>query len=156
MGFPTRISRAVFPIWEFLSSRQLLKPEKVVSAEQFNLLAWQIIGNNIAGPFAWITWDSAGVRLASGESWNLNAETSKRGVSATTGTGIYTITYAATYPNDKGVETVFEHKACLPAPQSTTANLVAVGSLAGNVATIKISAGTSGTLTNSGGFAVIF
>ena len=143
MGFPTRISRSIFPQW-LMRSLQILKPEECLTDAQINHLAWQIIGAGLTAPLAWFTFDSIGVRLASAESWNGNASALLRPVSAKTATGIYTLTFAATYPNEKGVAVPLEIKGAKAFPQSTTANTVATPSVSGQVVTVKTTTANTG------------
>lgn len=150
MGFPTRISRSIFPQWAMRSlagAAQILKPEECLTSDQINALVWQIIGSGLTAPLAWFSFSSAGARIASAESWNGNGSAPLRPVSAKTATGIYTLAFAATYLNEKGVAVPLELKGAKAFPQSTTAGMVATPSISGQVVTIKTTVG--GVATDS-------
>lgn len=147
-GFPVRISRAALGL-KRENRAAIVNPKNCVGADQFNLLLWQAAGNNVAGALAWISVDSAGARVGSGEAWNPDGNDLLRGTSSRTSTGIYVVTYAGSYPDMDDVDTPLALVSAKVSVRSSTAGLTAVWQLAGNVCTVKIATG-GGTLTDAG------
>lgn len=112
---------------------------------------------NVCAGYAWILLRGTdGARLASSESWNPDGVSALRPTSSRSSTGIYIVTYAASYPDEGGISTPLALVAGRASPQTNTANLGAVTSLAGNIATVKVSAGANGTLTDANVFLEVF
>jgi hypothetical protein len=147
-GFPTIPSRdALGP--EFEDATPVLNPKKHVSGDQLNLWAWQIAGSGLCVPKAWVVVNADGTRVAAGASWNPNGDPSLHPTTSRTSAGLYLVTWAATYENEKDVSTQITLYAGKVSPQGSTANLVGVPELSGPACTVRITAASSGTPTDA-------
>lgn len=101
-GFPTRTSRTAFGPTKLNASTGVVHPAYHQAAGETNLAYWQLSGLTVGGCRAWalVTWDGAtSVSLtAAGEAWDPNSASAP--TVARSATGVYTVTYAATYPDE--------------------------------------------------------
>jgi hypothetical protein len=107
MSFPLRTSRSDFGP-EPRNRRPVVDPETEMGAEIGRLLFWQTSGAGLTTAMAWLRSDGAAVPLILGraEAWNPRGETTGANappVVARTAAGLYTVTYATTYPDHAGV-----------------------------------------------------
>lgn len=128
----------------FENDGAILDPKKHVSKDQLNLWKWEIAGNSITANKAWVVVSSAGAWVASGAKWNPKGDAALRPKCAKTATGVYTVTWAASYADQNGVSRQVTLYAAKAFPQTTTANIVAVASVSGVVATVKITTANTG------------
>jgi hypothetical protein len=132
-GFPTRPSRLAFGPTR-TDDGVVTDHVKCVAAEVFNLDHWQVAGLGVVSPRAWclMQWDGAALQLlASGEAWDPNG--AYLPVLARTGAGVYTITYAATYPNELGVAVATGLVAAMAVPQEASRTALAIPQAGGTI-----------------------
>src|SRR5262245_11412070 len=97
-GYPVRPSLDTFGA-EKSAGAANIKPEKTILPAEWNLMRWQAAGLGMVAPLAWAyVQGSDGARLGSGEAWNPRGDDLKRPTCARSSTGIYTVTFAASYP----------------------------------------------------------
>mgnify|MGYP000882923434 CR=1 FL=1 len=125
-GFPTRLTRAAFGPTKRNLSAGLISPEYYQGANEVELSHWQVSGMSLAIHRAWalVTWDGAdgatSVSLtASGEAWDPRAQYVP--TVARTSAGVYTVTYAASYPDETATEVSTALLAASATPQSSSA-----------------------------------
>jgi hypothetical protein len=102
-SFPSRVTRAEYGP-DFEDTRPVEHPETEFGAEKMNLLLWQSTGMNMTAARLSLvaSWVSSAFQIAhQGEAWNPKNE-QDHPVLARTGTGVYTYTLAATYPDIDG------------------------------------------------------
>jgi hypothetical protein len=100
-GFPNRPSRSSFgPTLE--NAKPVRDPVRNPDADNFNLAFFQIAGCGLVVPRAWAFIDgAAGALLKNAEAWNAN-NANPAPLFAKSATGVYTLTYLSTYPDDAG------------------------------------------------------
>jgi len=141
-GFPNYPSRDAFGPTMDLTRE--INPRRDIGGQRFNLTWWQLAGCGLMVPRAWVLVAANGTRIASAESWNPNQESSLHPTTAKIGTGAYTITFAASAPDEEGVTRLLGLRAVGVFVQSTTLGDHGVGSVSGgNVATIATGSGTT-------------
>lgn len=148
LGFPVRSRRSSFGVTRE-DRAAAMNPKHAFGARYANLVFWQLAGANVTTPRAWALVTSAGVRSASGESWNSEGDDALRPTCAKSSTGVYTATFAATYVDMDGDAQAFTPTSCSVSVNSTTAGMIAVWSISGSVITVKTS-DAAGTLTDAG------
>lgn len=143
MGFPTRINRnALGP------KRRNRAPVRnhvfYLDANYVNLLMWQVAGMGVCTPRATALVDSDGTLLSSAEAWDPNALAVP--TVAHPSTGVYTVTYPATVPNEDDTQITLDLVACMAIVQGTDPAIVAAQQVTSNrVAEV--------TIKNAGGLA---
>ncbi len=143
-GFPSRISRR--SLGPTLKNRYPVRDnEREIGMDTFNAAWWQIAGMNVASDIAWALLDASGVWVAGAEAWDPDGTTAPTPAHPSTGT--YTLTYAATYPDETGTEIPLTLYAAVPAPQ-TSADRKATATVAGNVVTIYVRNGVTDALVD--------
>lgn len=105
MSFPVRILRSIFGP-TFQDTRPVEHPETEFGADKMELLLWQLGGMNQTAAratlaAAWVT--SAFQVFHQGQAWNPKGAQANP-VLARTSAGVYTWTFAATYPDLDGVQ----------------------------------------------------
>jgi hypothetical protein len=147
-GFPVPPSRDAFgPMLEDYGV--VTNPRRQIGADTFNL-AWRTLAScGQLVPKAWVFVSAAGVRGASAECWNPNADPTLRPVTARTSTGIFTVTFQPTYPDGDGNQQAVGLFSARPCAQGPTTNLVATAAIAANVVTVKITVGNTGALADA-------
>lgn len=133
-GFPVRINRdSLGP--PLANRRRVYDRTKEIGADVFGLAWWTIAGAAIAGDLAWAVVEDDGTLLAAGEAFD------PRGAylpaSLRLGVGVFTLTYAASYPDEEGVAQALTIWGGHATPQSLL-DLRAVVSVAGPVVTVSI------------------
>lgn len=145
-GFPLRPSRNTFGP-KMVNAGDVIRTDTDVDETMINLIMWQAAGGSVAGGLAWEVVSSAGARTGGGEAWNPNADPTLRPACAKTGTGVYTLTFETLYPDEDGQSKALQIVGALATPQTTTANITAVCSVAlvsGQwVVTVKTATGAS-------------
>ena len=117
MGFPSRPSRKQFGP-ERIDDGLVTDHERYVDAPTFNLDHWQTAGLGAVSPRAWALFEYTGSRMvlyASGEAWDPNGEAVP--ALGYTSTGVYTITYPATAPDEDANMVPIALVAGIAAPQ---------------------------------------
>lgn len=147
-GWPIRCTRNALGVAKE-NRGAIVNPKHCIPADEYMLLAWQAIGAAGAGPVAWVLVSSAGARLASFEAWNPNGDNTLRPTCSRTSTGLFVVTYAASYPDETGTSTPLVLLAGDPAVQSATKNIIANCSLAGNVVTVQVTTAHTNALTDA-------
>lgn len=104
-GFPLRISRDTFGP-TLVDAWPVENPETHIPAVAFNLVFHQLAGMNAAHPVRYVLvaeYDgiSAMTTLYQAEAWNPNNDQAHP-VLARSGTGVYTVTFAASYLDELG------------------------------------------------------
>lgn len=148
IGFPIRARRSSFGVTRE-DRAATLNPKHAFGARYANLVFWQTAGCNVTNPLAWVLVTSAGTRSASGEAWNSEGDDTLRPTCAKSSTGVYTVTFAATYADMDGDQQAFTPTSASVSVNSTTAGMIAVWSISGSVVTVKTS-DAAGTLTDAG------
>jgi hypothetical protein len=94
---------------------------KQLTAEMMNLLLWQAAGIGRTGPKATILFDptSTGTIVWQELAWDPNRKLAKIAFSKVS-TGIYQFSFAASYPDQRGVATPYTPRICLPQIQGTS------------------------------------
>lgn len=138
LGFPIRAKRSTFGVTRE-DRAATLNPKHSFGARYANLVFWQAAGVNVSAPIAWVLVSSAGARAASGEAWNPEGTDPLRPTCAKSSTGVYTVTFAATYPDMDGDAQAFVPTSCSVSINSTTAGMIAVWSISGSIITVKTS-----------------
>jgi hypothetical protein len=105
-GFPNRPGRSTFGA-PLVNAKPVRNPTLNPDADIFNLAFFQIAGMGLMVPRAWVYFDGTPTAriIARAESWNPDAKTAAPytpPVLARTSTGLYTLTYLSTYPDDSG------------------------------------------------------
>lgn len=158
-GFPNRPGRRTFgPILK--NASPVKNPELQPDADKFNLGFFQIAGSGLMVPRAWALVDGTGgggsARLvAHAESWNPDGD-QPAPVFAYTSTGLYTLTYQASYLDDNGASVVVSPiaSAGLPVDSANVRN-VAV-SRSGGVFTIRLKEFSAGSYSVVDGPALVW
>lgn len=135
-GNPIRPARSDFgpkPV----NVEPITDPEQQFDAEWGDLLLWQVSGNGLTADMAWVTCSSAGARLLNAEAWNPEGDQAPP-TCARVSTGLYTVTYAATYNDKDGVARTTNLRAGKVSPMGT-AFRVGVASVAGDNRTVTVS-----------------
>ncbi len=99
-GFPTRPSLLTFGKEKLKNHGASLNPEKEVSAEQVNLLKWQVAGLGIVSPLANALVLDTGALSSAGAVWNPKGLPGLHPTVQKTGTGVYVVTWAAEYEDE--------------------------------------------------------
>lgn len=107
MPFPIRTSRSEFGP-EPKQRRPVADPERELPARVGGLMFHQIAGSGLMVPLCWLRSDGANppVILGRAEAWNPKQLTNGDFPAPTltrTGAGLYTLTYAANYPDHEGI-----------------------------------------------------
>lgn len=99
---------------------------------------WQLAGLGMCAPRAMALVEDDGTLLASGESWNSRLELPAP-IAAQTGTGVYTLTYPATVPDEEGVQIPLELLGATATVQEATAlHTSCVVEPSGYVVTVRV------------------
>lgn len=124
-GFPTRISRTALGPTKANAKTGVIHPAKYIGATETELAYWQVAGLSVSAPRAWalVTWDGASAvsLTASGEAWDPNSASAP--TVARSSAGVYTVTYAATYPDETATEVSTNLLAAAVSPRGTTARI---------------------------------
>lgn len=121
-GSPTRISRSALGPTKRNATTGLIHPALFQGATEVELAYWTIAGLSVASGRAWalVTWDGAtSVSLtAAGESWDPNSASAPTVLR--TATGVYTVTYAASYNDETGTAVATNLLGAAVSPQSSS------------------------------------
>jgi hypothetical protein len=121
MGFPTRPSRAAFGPRTLKDRKTVVDNSKEIGATTFELMFWQLAGLGIASSLAWVLFHWNGVDVvidASAESWDpysVYVPDVTR-----TSAGVYVVTYAATFQDERGTTVATALKSCEVIAQGST------------------------------------
>lgn len=134
-------------------------PERQIDYTTFNK-AWGMVGGaSMAGALCWVMIDGAGgTYVAGGEVWNPDSDPTLRPTVARTATGIYTVTLAATYPDETGAAMASNPMGAFPSTQSATLDraaraLIPLGTL---ICTVKTFVDSTKVLVDCDSLVVIF
>jgi len=144
-GFPNRPGRKTFGP-QLKNARAIANPELEADADTFNLLFAQIAGAGLMVARAWALIDGTGGSttariVAHAESWNPDQNTAAPYTPPQLGytsTGIYTLTYQPTYPDDSGSAVATGILAPWAIVTGTSNVRNAVASVAGAVITVRL------------------
>lgn len=104
-GFPSRIQRSdLGPA--FVDAYPVENPETDIGARAFNAAFHQVAGMNLVSPRAIVVAEYSGGALSvqyQAEAWNPNSDQAHP-VLSRTGTGAYSLTFAASYADESGVQ----------------------------------------------------
>jgi hypothetical protein len=117
MGFPSRISRSA--LGPKLRNRHKVRDESYeIASPRFELAWWQTAGLSNVCDLAWAHVLSNATLAASGEAWD--SESLYVPSIGHPSTGTYTLTYAATYPDETETLIVPDFRAAFVTPQGST------------------------------------
>jgi hypothetical protein len=94
-GFPTRTSRRNLA-GILNAALRAVQPDEDLGGDDLNAILWCLAGHNQAGALCWAHVADDGTLERHGEAWNPEADPALAPTTATTGTGVYTITYPDT------------------------------------------------------------
>lgn len=107
-GFPSRPTLPAFGPEHPRDALASTDAETEFGAAQLRILKWQAAGLGLVAPVSFVAARHDGssfTTLVRREGWNPKAETSLAPTVARSSTGVYTVTYAATYPDETGAAT---------------------------------------------------
>lgn len=139
-GFPTRPSRAAFGP-KPQNRGGIRNPAEQLDADTADLAFWQIAGCSGVADGAWalLTWNGVSMPAApaaSFEAWDPNGEGTP--TVGRTGTGVYTVTYAASYPDKDGIEVTTNIIAAKAFPQTASDVRATVLVTSGRIVTVYL------------------
>lgn len=102
-GFPVRPSRSAFGPRPYVDRVPVKDPERQIGATWGGLVAWQVAGLGVVAGRALAVVASDGTLTAHGEGWDPDQELAAP-TSDNPSTGLYTLEYPATAPNEDGTE----------------------------------------------------
>jgi len=158
-GFPLTPSRDTFgPTLEEWG--KVRNPKREIGQATWNLTFWQLAAISQLIPIARVELAAAdGARVASAEGWNPNGSVGLKPACARTGTGVYTVTYAATYAdeptanNPNGVQRPFVPRTGRVTVRGVdggvTSDRVGIATVVGQVITVRTTIASSGNLVDA-------
>lgn len=138
-GFPNRTSRKAFGP-QLVNPKPITNPSTQADAGAFNLAFWQMAGAGLMVSRAWALVDgtsASAVLSANGESWNSDKSIASP-IPAYTSTGIYTLTYLPTYPDEKGNAVLFVPLFVVAIAVNSLSRRIATATFSGTVITINL------------------
>lgn len=135
-GYPAIPTRAAFGP-TMVDEEPITDTETELGADAVNLAFWQAAGAGRTAPRAMLIVDgSDGSITYQALAWDADGELADV-TSARTSAGLYTVTFATTYENEKEVATSFTPRAALAQVQGGAAWLAAWTAISGQVITVR-------------------